>query len=298
MIITGTCSWAEKSLIRSGEFYPKEVQSPEGRLKYYSEHFSAVEVDSTYYVIPDKKNALLWAQRTPENFIFHVKAFCALTGHGVDPIRLPEEFRHILKDDDKFGKYIYIKEPALLKEIAIKFLEAIDPLKKAGKLGLLVFQFPPWFKYMPKNLDYLLFCMVLMQDIPIAVEFRHGSWLLPEHRQSVFRFLRRYRMTYITADEPQYDSLATVPFVPSVTTNTGFFRFHGRNKNNWLRKGIETSLRYDYEYSDEELKSFIPSIVSLEKQVARTFLMFNNCHGASAIKNALRMKGLIAGGKG
>ncbi len=114
-----------------------------------------------------------------------------------------------------------------------------------------------------------------------------------DRAHSVFEFLKENKITYITADEPQYGSLATIPFLPHVTTDIAYFRFHGRNKQNWLKKGIETSLRYDYFYSDDELRDFIKPILRASKTVKSTFAMFNNCHGGFAMKNALRLKELL-----
>jgi len=68
---------------------------------------------------------------------------------------------------------------------------------------------------------------------------------------------------------------------------------HGRNKENWLKKGVETSLRYSYLYSDEELKEFILHIQSSAKRAKVTYVMFNNCHGGFAMRNAEMMKALI-----
>lgn len=288
LIHIGTCSWTEKTLIQSGEFYPKGIRTAEGRLKYYTSHFDTVEVDSTYYAIPDIKNTYLWVDRTPENFIFHIKVYSAFTGHGIDPKALPKDIFRLLPDKDKTERNIYVKEPVLLKTIAEKFRDTLAPLIKANKLGVLVFQFPPWFQYQTSNLDYVLNCKELMQGLPIAVEFRHGSWLEPGRSDSVLQFLRKHQLTYITADEPQYGNLATIPFLPDVTTDIAYFRFHGRNKENWLKRGIETSLRFAYLYSEEELKEFIPSIKSVDKKGKVTYAMCNNCHGGFAVKNALR----------
>ncbi len=93
--------------------------------------------------------------------------------------------------------------------------------------------------------------------------------------------------------EPQYGSFATVPFVPEVTGSIAYFRFHGRNKENWLKKGIETSLRFDYQYSDAELKEFFPTIKEVAMRANKTYVMFNNCHGAKAVRNTRRMKEMI-----
>ena len=98
MIHTGTCSWTEKTLIQSGEFYPGDIRTSEGRLRYYASYFHTVEVDSTYYAIPDRRNTYLWVDRTPDNFIFHIKVYGALTGHGIDPKTLPKDIFNLLPD--------------------------------------------------------------------------------------------------------------------------------------------------------------------------------------------------------
>lgn len=293
MIRIGTCSWTEKTLIQSKEFYPREASTAEARLRFYARHFDVVEVDSSYYAIPLMQTAALWADRTPPDFVFHVKAYAGLTGHGVDPRSLPRDMQDLLLNKEREGKYIYIKEDSVLQAIAERFRESLQPLVVSRKIGVLVFQYPPWFYYSHRNLDFILKSKELMQDLRIAVEFRHGSWLVPEKRESVLGFLRDHGLIYVTADEPQYGDLRTIPFVPEVTDEAAYFRFHGRNRENWLKKGIETALRYAYEYSDEELGEFIPSIQSVSKGATTTYLMFNNCYVAGAIKNAMRMKDLV-----
>ena len=128
MIHVGTCSWTEKSLIQSKEFYPKNVRTAESRLQFYSGCFDTVEVDSTYYAIPQKSNALPWAARTPANFVFHIKVYGALTGHAIDAKTLPPDIRAELSEKDKTQKQIYVKEPALVRLIAEKFMDALYPL--------------------------------------------------------------------------------------------------------------------------------------------------------------------------
>jgi len=138
----------------------------------------------------------------------------------------------------------------------------------------------------------------LMAELSLAVEFRHGSWLSAAKAPEVFSFLREHAITYIAADEPQYGTLATVPFVPFVTTDTAYFRFHGRNGENWLKKGIATSLRYAYTYSDAELHRFVPAVNEADRRALKTYAMFNNCHRGSATANASRLKELLQEGKG
>ncbi len=155
----------------------------------------------------------------------------------------------------------------------------------------MVFQYPPWFVHNTANMDFILFSLELIGGLPLAVEFRHGSWLSSRNASSVFDFLAKHGITYVIADEPQYGSLVTVPFLSRVTTDTAYFRFHGRNKENWLRKNIETSLRYAYEYPDPELQEFMPAIT--HEKAKTTYAMFNNCHRGNATRNAGRLKQML-----
>lgn len=292
-IRVGTCSWSERSLIESGEFYPKGVSSPEDRLRFYASQFDTVEVDSSYYAIPAIRTTEQWAERTPQDFTFHVKAYGALTGHGIAPKTLPKELREMLPAGDKEKKNIFIKEPVLLKAISDAFVSALAPLRAAGKLGLTVFQYPPWFWYTTADMDEILRHKELMGEVPIAVEFRHGSWLTEQHRSQVFKFLRDNCITYITADEPQYATLATVPFLPQVTSDVAYLRLHGRNKETWLKKGVESSARYDYLYSGKELGDFAKTTRELSAMAKVVFAMFNNCRLGHAMKNAMEMNYLV-----
>lgn len=293
MIHVGTCSWAEKTFVESGEFYPGEVRTAEGRLRYYASRFDTVEVDSTYYAIPDPRTVWLWEARAPARFVFHIKVYGALTGHAIDPKTLPPDIRGAaggLSD-----RSVYVREEEVLRLIARRFAEVLMPLRRSGKLGLLVFQFPPWFDRNVRNADYILLCKNLMGDLPVAVEFRHGSWLSAAKAQEVLEFLKKHDLTYVAADEPQYGTLSTVPFLPSVTTGSAYFRFHGRNGENWFKKGVPTALRYAYLYSDAELAEFVPAIKEADRQAKETYAMFNNCYRGSAAANALRLKEILTG---
>jgi uncharacterized protein YecE (DUF72 family) len=296
MIRVGICSWTEKTLIQSGEFYPRNVTSAEGRLRYYASQFDTVEVDSVYYAIPDPKTAWLWDMRTPSDFTFHIKTYGALTGHAINPQTLPKDLQAQAGPAGN-PKSVYVKDNTLLGLIASRLRDSLEPLHRAGKMGLMVFQYPPWFTFSTRNLDYILHCKQWMNDLPLAVEFRHGSWLRPGRQRDVFRFLGENSITYVSADEPQYGDLSTVPFVPAVTGNTAYFRLHGRNTENWLKKGVETSLRYAYRYSEKELEGFIPHIEEAAARSETTYVMLNNCHTGYAVQNAARIKELLKKGR-
>ncbi len=287
-IRVGTCSWAAKSLMASGDFYPRGVSSAEERLRFYASRFDTVEVDSTYYAIPATRTTELWAARTPACFLFHIKVYGALTGHGASPKTLSKPLRELVPAADREKARIY-PEGELRQAIADAFVASLQPLRAAGKLGLLVYQYPPWFWYKPANLDMILRCREEIGGLPMAVEFRQGSWLTEHHRAQLFRFLRDNGITYVTADEPQYGTLDTVPFLPEATTDIAYLRLHGRNRGAWLKKGAETSARYDYLYRAAELEEFAAAARTLSHRARMVFVMFNNCHLGYAIRNALEM---------
>lgn len=284
----GTSSWTEKSLIEGGAFYPRGAGTPKARLKYYARRFDTVEIDSSYYQIPTTDMARAWAERTPDKFLFHVKAYGALTGHNIDPKRLPDHLRRMLPVEDRDREDLHVSDPALLRAMAHAMTEALAPLKQAGKLGFLIFQFPPWFGCKKANKDYLIYCRELMAGHPIAVEFRHGSWLTGRNREGVFAFLRDNKITYITCDEPQLGSLATAPFHPEATTSVAYLRLHGRSAENWQthENGEE------YLYGESELKLIAAEAARLSEKARLTFVMFNNCRCGYAVRNALQMRDL------
>ena len=291
IIRVGTCSWTEKALIESREFYPKGVRTPEARLRFYAEKFDTVEIDSAYYAIPSEQNAQLWASRTPDHFTFHIKAYGALTGHGVDPRTLPSDILSELPPKDKTARTVYLKDKDTVAELARRLKQSIYPLAYAGKLGVVLFQFPPNFRYDRNNLDALLQWSQLMSPYTIAVEFRDASWLSPDNEEAVFHFLRKHQIPYVCADETQ-SKTGSIAFVPAVTAKIAYVRFHGRSLF-WSLKGAATSQKYGYDYSEDELRSFVPTIAGLAQRAETVFLMFNN-HGSPSVKNASALRRLVS----
>lgn len=290
-IRVGTCSWAEKSLIDSGTFYPAQVTSPEARLRYYAARFDTVEVESSFYSIPTSAMVAAWSQRTPAGFLFHLKAHGALTGHAIDAKTLPPEVRELLPAADRSEEALQLSDTVALKALATSCVAALEPLRAARRLGFIVFQFPPWFGYSKANLVYLLHCKELLARVPIAVEFRHGSWLTHHHTDYLLAFLREHRITYIACDEPQYGTLATAPFYPDCTTSIAYLRLHGRNAENWLD---HSTPRYDYRYRPDELLLFSAQAERLSEKARMVFIMFNNCYVGHAVSNALHLKRMLA----
>ena len=143
-VLIGTASWSSKTLVDSKRFYPPGVTSAEARLRYYASRFPLVEVDSSYYAMPLPAAVQLWAERTPDDFTMNVKAFRLFTGHPTSPAVLPKDIRAALPPSTKANLYLRDVPGEIADELWRRLVEALLPLRAAGKLGLVHFQFPPW----------------------------------------------------------------------------------------------------------------------------------------------------------
>lgn len=292
-ILIGTTSWTDKTLITSGLFYPRGTKSAEARLRYYASQFPIVEVDSSYYAMPAERNSVLWVERTPAAFTFDIKAFRLFTQHQTPLTALPADIRNALGKIDKANVYYRDFADELIDEMWARFRTALAPLGKAGKLGVVVFQFPPWFVYRRSNLDHILQCAQRLDGYQIAVEFRNISWLGDKHRDDVLAFEKEHHLTHVAVDEPQGFSSST-PAVWEVTCpEVAAVRLHGRNRANWERKGLTAAERFNYLYSEDELKEFVDPVRKLAARARRVHVLFNNCYRNNAQQNAAELQSLI-----
>ena len=145
-LLVGSCSWTDPTLVKSGLWYPKTAKDAAGRLRFYASQFPLVEVDSSYYALPSSANSERWVARTPDDFVFDIKAFASLTGHDVDVRRLPKDLKpEVPAELMRAGRVRSSKLPPSLHEAMDRwFVEALEPLRRAGKLGCVLLQFPPW----------------------------------------------------------------------------------------------------------------------------------------------------------
>jgi uncharacterized protein YecE (DUF72 family) len=298
-ILVGTASWTDKSLIDSRLFYPPEVKSPEERLKFYASRFPLVEVDSSYYALPSERNAALWAERTPEGFVFDVKSFRLFTGHQTPPNALPPDIRAALGPVEKRNVYYKDLPDDLRAELWARFKGAIRPLQAAGKLGAVLFQFPPWFVYGRQSLEHIARCAEIMAGCRLAVEFRHHSWMDEAHRAAVLDFERDHGLAHVVVDEPQGFS-NTIPAVWEATSpELAVLRLHGRNAATWNIKGAESSAeRFDYVYAMDELRELADPIRHLAEAAFAVHVVFNNNYANYAQHNAVELMGILEGESG
>jgi len=295
-ILVGTASWTDRSLIDSGRFYPPEAGTSENRLRYYASQFPFVEVDSSYYSLPTVRNSALWAERTPEGFIVDVKAFRLLTGHQTPPDALPKDVREALGPLPAGKRNWYYKDlPPDLREVMwSRFESALGPLTLNGKLGALIFQFPPWLGPTEETKRHLLYCADRLDQYQVAVEFRNPYWLDEGHQRETLAFLRENGLGYVVVDEPQAFR-SSVPQVWEVTNpELAVLRLHGRNADMWEAKGLASSSdRFNYLYSDEEFGGFVEPLSRLSEQARAVHVTFNNNYQDYAQRNARRLMEML-----
>jgi uncharacterized protein YecE (DUF72 family) len=252
-IVVGTSGYSFADWV--GPFYPPHLK-PSQFLAYYARHFDAVEVNSTYYGIPDPRVIEQMERKTPAGFRFMVKLNHAMTHESS-------------------------RDPALYRQ----FLGVIEPLKAAGKYDGLLAQFPFAFRRSVHALQHMKTMRELLPGEPLFVEFRHRSWLEP----TLSGELESLDLGFCAVDEPQMSNL--MPPVVMRTTPDGYVRFHGRNADMWWEGNRST--RYDYSYQEAELNEWLTRIRELAEQARRTYLFFNNCHAGQAARSAKLMQELL-----
>ncbi|HEU4368869.1 MAG TPA: DUF72 domain-containing protein [Methylomirabilota bacterium] len=294
----GICAWADPALIEAGTFYPRKSMTAEARLRHYAGVFDVVEVNASYYAIPDVLTVRRWAERTPPGFIFHVKAWSLMTGHHPRAPAVPADVRALLPARarrTRRGEILADDVPAEGVDAAFRlFRAALGPLEAAGKLGYVLFQFAPWVHFEPGRLDYLASLPERLPGWTIAAEFRHRSWF-PDHAGETLGALQAARLAHVITDAPAV--AGAMPHVTAVTASTAVMRLHGRNAEGFLRqlRGEEPSVRekYDYLYTDAELAALVPELGGLARDSDEVFVSFNNNNRDYPVRNALALKRLL-----
>ncbi len=237
-----------------GNFYPEKIEK--GKMfDFYKEHFSTVEINSTYYRIPHPAVMANINKKAPDSFEFMVKT--------------PEVITHKRKD---------------ITQATNDFKDCLKPMVESKRLKGLLAQFPFSFKFSSLNLTYIKNCQDLLRPHPLFVEFRHDSW----NNREMAEAFKKAGIGYVSVDEPQLSGLLK-PILYN-TTETAYLRLHGRNAEHWWGGG---ALRYDYDYSDQELQEWKEKIQKLEGKAKKLYIFFNNCHLGQAVKNARRMMEML-----
>lgn len=254
MIVVGTAGYAYDDW--KGPFYPPDVK-PQQYLDYYARHFRFTEINTTYYRQPNPFMLKRLTEKTPDGFVFAVKAFSGIT--------------HERKD---LGQ-------------AREFRSALAPMEEAGKLGCVLLQFPHSFRPAPESFDYLRAVRDALAGIEVAVEFRYRGWVQGEEALDL---LRRIDAGFVAVDEPQMGTL--MPPLAVATGRVGYVRFHGRNRAKWWHHE-QAYERYDYLYSERELAEWVPRLKEIEAATERVFVAMNNHYQAKAVINARMLQQML-----
>ena len=238
----------------------------------YSSHFPIVELDTSFYAIPSVQNVQKWLQETPDTFQFVVKAYQGITGH--------------LREENP-----YETREAMFEA----FRSCAQTFQQAGKLAMLLVQFPPWFDCQTKHVQYIRYIKQQLSDFPVAIEFRNQTWYSQQHQQRTLSFLREHDLIHTVCDEPQA-GVGSVPFVTEVTAQQSLVRIHGRNIMGWRNIGNTENwrkVRFLYDYTTEELHELAKRIQYLTQQSSDVFVLFNNNSGHHATKNAKQLQRIL-----
>jgi uncharacterized protein YecE (DUF72 family) len=259
----GTCSFADEGLVKT--WYPRGVSTSQARLRYYAERFDTVEVDSPYYHLPDPAVTGRWAQRTPPEFTFHVKAHKTMTAHEGEP------------SDEAFAA----------------FRTSVEPLELSGKLEGILLQYHPRFVKSPEALAELERVRSRIEPLVPLVEFRHRSWMDADEREDTLAFLERNGLAYVSVDTPMTRASNVIARHAAATHRVAYVRFHGRNAKTWNIKAEKSSQRFDWMYTAAELEEWVEKLDRLSTEADEVYAMFNNNRDDFAPRSAVILRGLL-----
>ncbi len=268
----GMAGWIERMTL-----YPKGITTPEAKLGYYSKYFPVVEADTTYYAVPDQDTMNNWARWTPDDFTLNVKAHSVLTHHYTSPKTLPKRVRNELPTSLAYSDGLnYDDMPETAKELLWQQLnEGLRPLHQAGKLGVVLFQFPKTFHANRANVEFMVECKQRLSDYRVGVEFRHFGWFTNGDFPKMLEFLNGKSLLYVGVDTPQGLKSSVPPVIDSLG-EICVVRFHGRNPAGWEMTGPGSKeSRSNYLYLDREIKEWRERIREVESKAEEIHLILN-----------------------
>ncbi len=297
VVRVGTASWTDPTMTAAGVFYPTDADTAEERLAFYASRFPVVEVDATYYALPQRRTSELWVERTPPDFTFDVKAHALLTGQGTETRRLPKPIREALPEELAAKSRIYLKDlpDELATEVWRLFADGVEPLVEAHQLGAIFLQYPKWFFTSSKNRDAIREAKARLGELglPVAVEFRNASWFNEKNVERTLRFLEDEDVPLVMVDAPQGTKSSVPPIVAATSADLAVVRFHGRRGETWEKSGVTPVERFRYLYGDDELEEWVPRIREAARQARDTHVLMNNCYGNYGATNALELAALL-----
>lgn len=300
-VVHGVAGWTDPTLLAPGVFYPPDATTPEARLRHYASRYPLVEVDATYYTPPTRAMAAAWAARTPAGFVVDVKAYALMTGHAADVKRMPDWLRRALPATLRNATRVYGRDvpAALHAELWSRFLNALGPLRDAGKLGAVFLQFPRWFEPTRESAAALRIARDRLGDMPAAIEFRNPAWVAGRTATRTLGLLRELDLAYTIVDAPPGTRSSMPPLVAVTSPTLVVVRLHGRRVATWEARNDPVSERYRYLYDPAELAAWVPRIRDAigMARVGGAFpvvhLAFNNNHANYGAVNARELAAML-----
>jgi uncharacterized protein YecE (DUF72 family) len=286
-ILIGTSSWADPGFVK--EWYPPRLAARE-RLPWYAERFQTVELNSSFYAVPDRSTVHKWVDDTPDDFVFDVKVHRALSRHAAPLDSLPEDLRDGVETTER-GRIRLSAE--LESALAKRLVEETAPLAEAGKLGAYLVQLTPAFAPRNHELDELDTLVEILAPHGMAIELRHRGWVREKRRERTLGWFADRGVTYVCVDAPPGDHIPIMPPLDAVTNDRlAYLRAHGRNTDGYL-KGRSVAERFAWRYSDEELEEIGGRVSSLAEEAGEVHVAFNNNRGDDAPTAAQRFRALL-----
>ena len=286
-IHVGTSSWADPGFV--AKWYPKGMPARD-RLPWYAERFEAVELNSSFYAVPDRATVHRWVEVTPPGVVFDVKVHRLLSRHSAGLDSLPPDMRD---GAETTGRGRVTLTPELEQALARRLVEECGPLAEAGKLGAFLVQLTPGFSPRKHELDELTGLLEALAPHRVAVEFRHRGWVEDERAEATLGWLSDHGVAFVATDSPPGEHMTIMPPVDAVTRDDlAYVRLHGRDTEGYL-KGGSVAERFGWIYSDEELEEVAGRVRNLAEQAADVHVFFNNNRDDDAPSAASRFRELI-----
>jgi uncharacterized protein YecE (DUF72 family) len=287
-ILVGTSSWADPGFVK--EWYPPRMPARE-RLPWYAQHFAYVELNSSFYAVPDRNTVHKWVEETPDEFVFDVKAHRLLSRHSAPLESLPPELR---EGADTIGRGRVRLTPDLERALAQRLVEETAPLAEAGKLGAYLVQLTPAFSPAKHSLDELDGLVAALKPQRVAVELRNRNWVVDRRRDETLAWFSEHELAFVCVDAPPDEHFSIMPSdLDAVTADElAFLRLHGRNTDGYLT-GKSVAERFGWRYSDEELEEVAERTRSLAERAGEVHVAFNNNRDDDAPTAAQRFRALL-----
>jgi uncharacterized protein YecE (DUF72 family) len=287
-ILVGTASWSDPGFVE--RWYPKGMKAGE-RLGWYAQHFDMVEVNSTFYAVPEPRMVERWSAATPDDFTFDVKLHQLLSRHSAQAKLLPPELQRRAQTDEKGRVKL---TPEMEEAVTRVFLRSIEPLRRDGKLGALLLQLSPAFSPRKHRLDELDQIIKGTSGYGLAIEFRNSNWVTKEQLPTTIEFLKTNHVAFVNVDAPAVEHFTIIPAEIDQVTNPeiAYLRLHGRNAKAYLT-GKTVAARFNYDYSEDEIKEVAGRSKKLARCAGETHIVFNNNALDYAPRAAIRLRAAL-----